>query len=420
MTQIKVDAVKIEGRFREEVGDVSDLVESIREKGFLSAIIIDSKNNLIAGERRLVAASKAGLESVPAIIYEAKNEIDAREIELIENVVRKDFTWDERANLEKYIMDLKKEQDPSWTMEKQAEFLGHSKGAVQRRITLASVLEVAPELADCSTEDEAWKKYKRLEEEIVTASLRDKDEQSYKTAIKYAEDHYKIGDALEEIKKVNKGVVHFAEVDPPYAVDLKKVKGRVKDLKKLDRYNEVAVKDYPEFVQDIATEVFRILKDNSFCVWWYGHRWYSEVLAILREVGFKVSEVPAIWVKTSIAGQTASPDTMLGSGYECFFVCRKGSAKLSKPGRSNVFSFEPVPPQDKIHPTERPLELMLEILDTFSHPGTIMCSPFLGSGVTLRAIYLRDSTGFGWELDEMCKERFLNAVYRDKGKEENE
>ena len=56
---------------------------------------------------------------------------------------------------------------------------------------------------------------------------------------------------------------------------------------------------------------------------------------------------------------------------------------------------------------------MDELLETFTLPGSVICVPFLGSGVTLRAAYRRKCTGYGWDLDEMTRNRFINQVYRD-------
>lgn len=57
-------------------------------------------------------------------------------------------------------------------------------------------------------------------------------------------------------------------------------------------------------------------------------------------------------------------------------------------------------------------------METFCYPKQMVCVPFLGSGVTLRATYLNQCMGFGWDLDELCKARFINAVYRDMKVEE--
>ncbi len=410
---VPTEAIDIGLRYREDLGDLTGLKASITQFGIIQPITINRQGKkLVAGERRLQAAKELEMKEVPVIFWDIDNETDAREIELMENICRKDMEWPERANLERAIFNLKKDKDSTWTQVKHAEEMGISKGAIDRRMQLANVMDIVPELADCKTEDEAWKKYKRLEEDVVIEALRRKGGDRYGKAAKYAEDHFKIGDALGGMEEVQAGVVNFAEVDPPYGVDLAKRKGRNKDQSFMDLYNEIQAKDYPIFLEKIMSEVYRTLREDSFCIWWYGMSWHDLVLKTLRSVGFQVGDIPAIWTKGAV-GQTASPDTMLGSGYEPFFICRKGKPKLAKPGRSNVFSYSPIPPATKIHPTEKPLDLMLEIVDTFTYPGSILAIPFLGSGVTLRAAYRRKMTGFGWELDEMIKRRFIGRVHTD-------
>jgi len=417
--QVKVSDVKVGDRFREELGDIEELAISIGEKGLVQPISIDGKGNLLAGGRRLAAAGIAGLKTVPAITLEVHGELDSREIELIENTLRKDFTWVERANLERRIYELRKEKDPDWSQRDQAELMGGSKGMTSRRLQLAEMIEAIPELAEKATEKEAWKAYQQLREDVVTSSLMAEDDPKFKEVYKACHNAYKIGDAIEGMARVkgSRGKVGFVEVDPPYGVDLHSRKDRNQDLAQMDNYNEIDAKEYPSFVETVAKSCYSLMSEHAFMVWWLGPQWYDPVVTILRKVGFKVGDIPAIWTKGS-AGQTASPDTMLGSAYEPFFICRKGQPRLRSPGRSNVFHFEPVPPQNKTHPTERPIALMQEIMETFCYPKQMVCVPFLGSGVTLRATYLNQCMGFGWDLDELCKARFINAVYRDMKVEE--
>jgi|TARA_Y100000310_G_scaffold69164_1_gene64601 ParB-like chromosome segregation protein Spo0J len=412
------DITHEDDRFREDLGDLTELIESIKDKGILQPITVTTKGRLVAGARRLAAAREAGLEEVPVVARMITSEIDLREIELLENIARKDFTWVERAKLEKKIFELKKEEDPDWSTRKQASYLDSSNGRTARRILMADVLDAVPDLEDCATEKEAWKRYKGLEEALVTNKMIEQAGRDHKEVTKWAENHYAIGDALEGMAKVNNGICHFAEVDPPYAIALDKRKSR--NLQQnMDNYNEVEEDDYAQFVEQAALEVYRILADNAFCAWWFASAWYQPVRDILRQTGFKVGDVPAIWVKDT-AGQTASPDTMLGSAYEPFFICRKGNPVLKQPGRGNVFNFKPVPPQAKVHPTERPVELMSEIIKTFCFPGARIIVPFLGSGVTLRAAYMNNMVGFGWDLDKFTKTRFVNAVFEDVAKRELE
>lgn len=416
----KIEDIIVGERFREDFGELDDLAASIKERGIIQPISIDSSNNLLAGGRRLAAATKLGLKTVPTITLETAGELDSREIELIENTLRKDFTWPERAALERRIFDLRREKDPNWTQRDQAELMGGSKGATSRRLVLAEVMEAIPELGEAATESEAWKKYTRLKEDVITASLMAEDDPKFDKVYKSCEKAYKIGDAIAGMKSIRglRGKIHFCEVDPPYGVELHSRKDRNQDLTKMDNYNEVDAKEYPAFLETVATQCFELMAEHSFLIWWFGPQWYAPVRDTLRKVGFKVGDIPAVWTKGS-AGQTASPDTMLGSAYEPFFIARKGMPKLRQAGRSNVFHFEPVPPQNKVHPTERPIALMKEIMDTFCWPKSNVCVPFMGSGVTVRAVYMNQSMGFGWDLDELCKRRFINSVYKDmKGGED--
>jgi len=409
---LRLEEIHVGERFRKDYGDLGELTESIRAKGLIQPLTVDLENNLLAGGRRLDAARAAELESVPVIRRAISDKTDALEIELFENIHRKDFTWPERAALERALLNHKKEMDPNWTQAEQARQTQASPAAVSRRIELANAIEAFPELAGARTEDEAWKTYKRLEERMITESLVNQAKAVALKGMKIAESNYKVGDVLDGLTRLADGAYGFAEVDPPYGVDLGSRKGRNKQDNFGD-YQEIPAAEYMPFIGEVASEIFRVTAKHSFIIWWFGMSWYTPLVATLREVGFLVGDMPALWYKGN-QGQTASPDTMLGSCYEPFLVCRKGDAKLARPGRSNVFYYNPLPPSQKIHPTEKPLDLMTDIVETFSYPGSWMVIPFLGSGVTLRACYATGRIGFGWDLSEEFRARFLGKVFEDE------
>lgn len=416
---IDISKIIIEDRARVDLGNIDELSNSLKEKGLLQPISIDTNFRLLAGGRRIAAAKAAGFATISAVIRPAADNLDQLEVELYENVHRKDMTWPERAKLEKRIELIKTAQDPEWSQRKQAHLLDVSVGAVNRRLQLAEYLDAVPELGGLKTEEEAWKAVKKIEEGFMIDALARKRENETngkpdkeKGYAKWANDHYKVGDAFAGMQKVQDGTAHFAEVDPPYAIGLDRRKARSKTDNKMSNYDEVAPEEYTKFIRAAATELHRILDRNAFAIWWFGIEWYQEVLAELTEVGFKVNPIPAIWYKGN-SGQTASPDTMLGSSYETFFVLRKGEPKLAKAGRSNTFVFAPLPPNRKIHPTEKPVELMVEILETFLYPGSRVLCPFLGSGVTLRACYRTNHVGYGWDKSIEHKKKFLMRVDED-------
>lgn len=88
---------------RVEFGDLTDLTESIKEKGVLEPLLVKPKSDgrfmIIAGERRWRASQLAGLSEVPCIELDI-DENAVAEIALIENLQRKDLTiWEEADGL---------------------------------------------------------------------------------------------------------------------------------------------------------------------------------------------------------------------------------------------------------------------------------------------------------------------------------
>jgi site-specific DNA-methyltransferase (adenine-specific) len=112
-----------------------------------------------------------------------------------------------------------------------------------------------------------------------------------------------------------------------------------------------------------------------------------------------------IWTKPS--GQSMSPETRLANAYEMFFYAWKGTPVLNRMGRSNIFNTPPVPAQQKTHPTERPIELMKELYDTFAFPGSRILIPFLGSGNGILAAHELKMEALGFELSKGYRDSFL-------------
>lgn len=412
---IPIDAIHIKDRARIDKGDIEGLAGAIKEKGLIQPITLDWNMNLIAGERRLLACKHIGMTHIDAVIREGGDKLDSTEVELMENVERKDMTWQERARLEKRIWDHKAEKE-GWTMRKQAELMQDAASAVNRRLQIAEAMEIMPELAEHEDFNSAWKELKKLEEHATVGMLKDKVPEEVKQAAKWAKDHYRIGDCFTALDKCTDAIANFAEVDPPYAIDLTEGGKRGNRDRMSDNelnYHEVPAEEYVAFYERIAKVVYRILKPNSFAVFWYGITWHGQVLDILRKAGFGVPDVPAVWTKGS-SGQSMSPDTNFANCYETFFLARKGQPKLPKAGRSNVFAYSPVSAALKIHRTEKPIDLMLEIITSCCWPGSLISVPFLGSGVTLRAAYMLGHTGWGYDLEERNKNLFLAKVAEDQ------
>ncbi len=89
---VPIKDIKIKKRVRKDLGNLEDLKDSLQTYGLLNPITLNSRHELIAGERRLQAAIQLGWTSINANIIDNISEIDQLEMEIEENNQRKEFT----------------------------------------------------------------------------------------------------------------------------------------------------------------------------------------------------------------------------------------------------------------------------------------------------------------------------------------
>ena len=431
LKHVKLEDVIVEGRFREDLGDIQELVDSIKAKGVIQPITLDSNMKLQAGGRRYEASRLAGLTLIPAIIREFEDEIDSLEIELIENIHRKDFTWPEQCRLVKQIDDLyKSKHGANWSGRKTAELLDKGIATVSRNIQLANAIEFLPELGEYKTADEALKMLKKLEENALIEEMRRRQtdrvnaseqhvdgklvagqfDRGLKTTLTLANQNYMIGDVFPGMAGMkSNGNIQIIECDPPYGIDLNSQKGSKETVtSNVHSYEEVDRDAYPAFLAKLTSELYRVAGKDCWLVFWFGPSWHGQVLEALRTAGWHVDEIPAIWTKAQ--GQTLQPEIYLARGYEPFFLCRKGKPVMANRGRLNVFNFPGIAGKTKYHPTQRPTELIKEIFNTLGVGRQHVFVPFLGSGATLLACYDLGFQGYGFDRNGEYKDKFMLAV----------
>ncbi|MCX7786943.1 MAG: ParB N-terminal domain-containing protein [Spirochaetes bacterium] len=93
--QVRIEEIKVRKRLRKSLGDLSSLMDSMRKYGLLQPIVVDPEYTLIAGYRRLMAAKQLGWKTIPVVVVNRTEDIDQLEMEIEENIQRKDFTLDE-------------------------------------------------------------------------------------------------------------------------------------------------------------------------------------------------------------------------------------------------------------------------------------------------------------------------------------
>lgn len=412
-------------RIRTEYGDIDDLAESIKAHGQIQPIVINRSYELLAGGRRLAACIKANV-SVLCLFRDTIDALEFRVIELEENLKRKELTFVENAFLTREIDRLKKAifgkkqsgraaRSGGWGNDDTAKLLNKSTGSISNALNLADALDVFPQLAEAKNENDARKMLAKIEEGLILEEMKKRHIERPNGNWIAAQNHYIVQDALTGLAEVASGTADFAEVDTPYGVDLNKnKKTKAGDgLTTTEKYIEWEGETFFENMQLVASETYRILKPDSWAVVWYGQEHYSRVRGILESVGFILDKIPAVWYKGKGMAQTNQPELYLARSYEVFFICRKGTPPLRQRGRVNVFDYQSVHASARIHPTEKPLELLDELIVTFCYPKSRVLVPFLGSGNTLRAVYKNECSGFGFDLNEDLKIKFLARVADD-------
>ena len=127
---------------------LEDLANSIKERGIIQPIIVrkssqsTTKYEIIAGERRWIAAQKAGLHDVPVIVTDA-DDLKSLEFAIVENVQRYDLNAIEEAQgYQRLIKDF------SYDQEKVAKFIGKSRSYIANSIRLLTLPNEVLELIE--------------------------------------------------------------------------------------------------------------------------------------------------------------------------------------------------------------------------------------------------------------------------------
>ena len=119
--------------------NLEELTNSIKERGIIQPIIVRKSNEdksrfeIIAGERRWLAAQRAGLHNVPVVIIEA-DDLKSLEFAIVENVQRYDLNPLEEAQGYKRLID-----EFSYDQEKVAKFIGKSRSYITNSLRLLTL-----------------------------------------------------------------------------------------------------------------------------------------------------------------------------------------------------------------------------------------------------------------------------------------
>ena len=172
-----------------------------------------------------------------------------------------------------------------------------------------------------------------------------------------------LGDCTQVMRQMPAESVDFVLTDPPYLVNYRDSSGR-----------SIANDDNTRWMFPAFSELYRVLKPDSYCISFYGWSKADRFLSVWRECGFRpVGHF--VWVK-----RYASCVRHSQMRHEQAYLLTKGDPKAP-----------PCPPVDvlpwkytgnRLHPTQKPVCSLTPLIEAYSKPNDIILDPFGGSGTT--------------------------------------
>jgi ParB family chromosome partitioning protein len=380
-------------RRRKDMGEIEKMMESIKQFGQLQPIVINQNNELIYGGRRLAACTLLG-QKVRACYKDTIDPVLMRELELEENIQRKDFTPAEECLAIEELVLLKQEKygtptqgkEGGYTLTNAAEAIGKTKGSVIEAMKIADMVKAFPKLSEAKTKSEIKKTFNGLQRvgESMQAMEKYKKEASTKDPFKLVNK-----DSIEHMKELPNASIDLLFTDPPYGIDIHdqaittggKTGGKLTGTgTTYDDSKENAL----GLIDEIARESFRFTKPNAHALVFLAPSNFKAIRESFLQAGWLCAERPVIWIKQT-SGQNNQPDHWFSSAYEMLLFARKIESKIVIPGKADWVQCDKVTASNKIHQAEKPVILCKELISRLTMPGQTMYDPCVGSGALVEA-----------------------------------
>ena len=210
----------------------------------------------------------------------------------------------------------------------------------------------------------------------------------------------KNGDVLDELSFISDNYFDMAVIDPPYL--LNKTTGGISKTGLVDKWQgnikgsdrKVNIQNDIKF-EEWLPEVYRVMKGNSHCYIWTNDKNLADLQRAAEKVGFRLHNI-LIWKKSNI-----TPNRWYMKNCEFILFLYKGKAKpIKNKGCSHFFEYKNKNGKDKLHPTEKPVDLIKELILNSSDENDLVLDCFMGSGSTGVACMETNRRFYGIEIDE--------------------
>jgi DNA modification methylase len=383
---------------------IDQIAQSIKTFGFNVPILVDDRENIVAGHGRLLAAQKLGWSSVPVIKLNHLSESQYKAFLIADNRLTENSTWDERLLGEqlKVLSELELDFD--------LEVIGFETAEIDVLI-----------------------------DKLETINEPDPDDQLpaiETSAVSVTGDLWQLGKhrvlcgnslILENYDRLLDGVkADLVITDPPYNVV---IDGHASGLGKVHHREfamasgEMSAADFAGFLGNAMAICMLNSQPGSLAYYFMDWRHISEILTAGLCVYGKPMNL-CVWSKNN-----GGMGSFYRSAHELIFLFKNGGAshrnniQLGKFGRNrtNVWHYPSAntfsrsgPDGDLLaqHPTPKPVALIADTIEDSTRRGGLVLDPFLGSGTTVIAAERTGRVCFGPELDPIYVDGIIRRWQR--------
>lgn len=416
--KIAISSIEFDSSNHVDEQEIKDIADSIKEVGLSHPIIVRTANTsgtypLATGEKRLRAHILLGLEEIEAEVRDV-DETEAKIIQAHENLHRHNLPWWESVTLVQVLHELRQNQHGAgqkgrpkkdgeksgWGVRDTARELGLAIGPIAEDLQLARAVQSDPSLRNIKDKKTAVRLVRiaarRHEAESVAALPSD---------VTYNQAFH--GDSASILKQFEPHTVDHVVTDPPW-------------INFFDASLAIDERTLP-----VLKECYRVLKVDGFLImfsglddiiYYCGYDTRNEKGEIihhkgeLEKIGFSVAKTPLIWHKLKALSRRGVRPWEYDRDFEFIIVAVKGSPTLTCSTTISSFkTFDAVPVRSLIHPNEKPLDLLKDILKDISYEGNIILDPFGGSFVTAHAAKEMKRR---WLICERDRDTFIKGCKR--------
>ena len=440
--RIRLDKIQVEGRLREDLGDIENLAKAIETDGLLQPIVVeetedlDQPYRLVAGGRRyaaftLLAANKVEFSEIPSVTLSALPAHTRVKLELEENLRRKDMTWQEKViGIARYHKAAERAallDKDTWSQEATGELLGMDQTSVSIALKVAkeiakgneavikaeSMKDAISALAGIKLDEANKEMMRRIELRraeqaskpdagvpqlasslVVSSTPQGTPEAKPGFSKDQVAAFYHEGNALTLIPKLAQTMtINHIVCDPPYGIDMDNLVSdsveRIEDTHKVESNLELL----PEFL----SVAFNHVAIDGFLCMWYDLDHHEKIKTWAEKIGWRVQRWPLVWCKTSACRNSQAQYNITKATEVCYFLRRSEQSIIKKKQPTNFVLAGSV--STPTHPFPKPSQVWDYCIDTVSLEGQIILDPFAGEGSSLAAIFNKRRIPVGIEID---------------------